>query len=354
MFYNMFIHTTIKKEKNNMKKASIILSTIMAIAGFAACGSTPAVVSDTSASSETKVNETEAETTAETTAETNAETNAETSSSEESYFEWASKTIAESEYAETAVEPYGTFEYKSYYSNTAERETGVNILLPPDYSEDKEYPVLYILHGFWDTEEWMARDIVGIPRMLTELYSEGKAEEMIVVLPYIFTSKEMPRCTGMDLENSLAYDNFINDLTTDLMPFIEENYSVKKGRENTAITGFSMGGRESLFIGFTRPDLFSYVGAVCPAPGLVEIPGSPMHPGQIEESELSVTEGSEPRLVYITYSDSDGVVADSPASYCKLLEDNGVEHTVKVLHGTGHDHTSVKPHLYDLFQVIFK
>lgn len=230
----------------------------------------------------------------------------------------------------------------------------MNVLLPPNYSEDKEYPVLYILHGFWDTEEWMARDIVGIPKMLTELYSEGKAEEMIVVLPYIFTSKEMPRCTGMDLENSLAYDNFINDLTTDLMPFIEENYSVKKGRENTAVTGFSMGGRESLFIGFTRPDLFSYVGAVCPSPGLVEIPGSPMHPGQIDKSELSVTKGSEPRLVYITYSDSDGVVADSPSSYCALLDTNGVEYAVKVLHGTGHDHTSVKPHLYDYLQVIFK
>ena len=331
---------------------------IMAISGFAACGNTAADVSETTTAPETTkaVESTAAETTADETssAETEAETSAESASSEESYFEWASKTIAESEFSEPSAEPYGTFEYKGYYSNTAGRETGVNILLPPNYSEDKEYPVLYILHGFWDTEEWMARDIVGIPKMLTELYSEGKAEEMIVVLPYIFTSKELPRCTGMDLENSLAYDNFINDLTTDLMPFIEENYSVKKGRENTAITGFSMGGRESLFIGFTRPDLFSYVGAVCPAPGLVEIPGSPMHPGQIEESELSVTEGSEPRLVYITYSDSDGVVTDFPASYCKLLETNGVEYAVKMLHGTGHDHTSVKPHLYDLFQVLFK
>ena len=295
-----------------MKKAKLFLSMLMVLASFAACGSPSANVSDNGGASETAVNATE------------TETSAEMSLTEQSYFDWASKTIADSSYEEKTVEPYGSFEKKSYLSNTAGRETPVNVLLPPNYSEDKEYPVLYILHGFRDTEEWMARDIVGIPKMLTELYSEGKAEEMIVVLPYIFTSKEMPRCTGMDLENSLAYDNFINDLTTDLMPFIEENYSVKKGRENTAVTGFSMGGRESLFISFTRPDLFSYVGAVCPAPGLVEIPGSPMHPGQIDKSELSVTEGSEPRLVYITYSDSDGVVADSPSSYCALLDTNGV------------------------------
>ena len=52
------------------------------------------------------------------------------------------------------------------------------------------------------------------------------------------------------------------------MPYIEKTYSVKTGRENTAITGFSMGGRESLLIGMQRPDLFSYIGAICPAPGV--------------------------------------------------------------------------------------
>ena len=24
-----------------------------------------------------------------------------------------------------------------------------------EYTEEKEYPVLYILHGFWDNEEWI-------------------------------------------------------------------------------------------------------------------------------------------------------------------------------------------------------
>lgn len=59
--------------------------------------------------------------------------------------------------------------------------------------------------------------------------------------------------------------------------------------------------------------------------------------------------------MYITYSDSDGVVGEFPETYCQLLEANGVENTTKkVLNGTAHDHTSVKPHLYDFFQVIFK
>ncbi len=170
---------------------------------------------------------------------------------------------------------YPTFEKHTYYSQTAQRDTPVNVLLPADYTEDKKYPVLYILHGYYDNQDWMARDIVHISTMLTNLVADGEAEEMIVVLPYIYCSAEMPYCTGMDAQNTLNYDNFINDLTTYLMPFIEENFSVAGGRENTAITGFSMGGRESLFIGFSLPEKFSYIGAVCAAPGLVKGTGDP-------------------------------------------------------------------------------
>ncbi len=208
---------------------------------------------------------------------------------------------------------YSEFQKYTYYSSTAERDTNVNILLPPDYSKEKEYPVLYILHGFYDNESWMARPVVNLSTIYGNLLEKGEAEEMIIVLPYIFCDKNMPYCTGMDLANCLAYDNFINDLTTDLMPFIESEFSVAKGRENTAITGFSMGGRESLFIGFQRPDLFGYIGSVCAAPGLVEVANSPMHPGQITEEEMTFTENN-PYLIFISSSKADGVVGNSPDS----------------------------------------
>ena len=248
---------------------------------------------------------------------------------------------------------YPEFKKFTYYSTAAERDTNVNVLLPADYSKDKEYPVLYILHGFYDNEGWMARKIVALSQILTNLQLDGEAEEMIVVLPYIFCSKELPYCTGMDLENCLAYDNFINDLTTDLMPFIEENFSVAKGRENTAITGFSMGGRESLFIGFSHPELFGYIGAVCPAPGLVSIGGSAMHPGQMQKEDMKFGE-NKPEVLLISSSKADGVVADSPDSYRRLLDSSGEEYLSHIMSSTGHDHSSVKPHLYNFFRIIFR
>lgn len=248
---------------------------------------------------------------------------------------------------------YAEFQKQTYFSTTAGRDTNVNVLLPPDYSEDKEYPVLYILHGFYDNEDWMTRPTVNLNIIYGNLLADGKAEEMIIVMPYIFCDKDMPWCTGMDIANCLAYDNFINDLTTDLMAFIESSFSVATGRENTAITGFSMGGRESLFIGFERPDLFGYIGAVCPAPGLVEIPGSPMHPGQMTAEEMVFGE-DKPYIVLVSSSQSDGVVGTSPDSYRSIMTENEVEYLSHVMRITGHDHTSVKPHLYNYLQLLFK
>ena len=245
---------------------------------------------------------------------------------------------------------YPEFEKFYYYSNTAERDTPVNVLLPADYSEDRKYPVLYILHGYYDNEDWMARDTVHISTMLTNLIADGEAEEMIVVCPYIYCSKDMPYCTGMDTQNTLNYDNFINDMMTDLMPFIEENFSAAEGRENTAITGFSMGGRESLFIGFSHPEIFGYIGSVCTAPGLVNGTGDPY---QLEVKEFCFTDVS-PYLLLLSAAENDGVVGGNPATYERMLTRNGTEHLWHTMSGTGHDASSVTPHLYNFMRMIFK
>lgn len=176
---------------------------------------------------------------------------------------------------------------------------------------------------------------------------------MIVVFPYIYTSKTQEVCSGLNLENSLNYDNFINDLVTDLMPYIEKNFSVKTGRENTAITGFSMGGRESLFIGLTRSDLFAYVGAACPAPGLTPGTDLSMHPGQLQENQLKPAHNS-PYLLMITGGGQDGTVGSQPSAYHNILTSNGVDHVWHYVTTGGHDSSSVQPHFYNYLRYIFK
>lgn len=247
---------------------------------------------------------------------------------------------------------YPEFNHLTYYSRTASRETGVNVLLPPGFSENKRYPVLYVLHGYFGNEYSISSPEMSLSVIYNNLLAKGMAKEMIMVLPYIFCDKNMPVCTEMNLTNSMAYDNFVNDLCLDLIPFIRKSLPVLTDRHYMAITGFSMGGREALYIGFTHPELFSYVGAVCPAPGLLKIQDSPMHPGQISEGLLCKKEGLALNVL-ISSSMSDDVVGTAPDSYRQVLSKNGIEFQTHIMKNEGHDESSVKPHFYNYLRLLF-
>ncbi|WP_254557734.1 alpha/beta hydrolase-fold protein, partial [Salmonella enterica] len=69
-----------------------------------------------------------------------------------------------------------------------------------------------------------------------------------------------------------------------LMPYINENYSTYTDRAHTAVCGFSMGGRVSLHLGFAMQDTFRYVGAFCPAPGILDFTDNGKYPAmQIQD-----------------------------------------------------------------------
>lgn len=145
--------------------------------------------------------------------------------------------------------------YASKVTGTLRHAT---VLLPAGYSEDKEYPVLYLIHGIGGSNRtWVNKkaDII----MQNLYYFEG-VPEMIVVCTNnnvnVFEST-----TGLSFREAVPfYDLIGEDLISSLMPYIEDKYSVKTGKENTAIAGNSMGGRESLYIAFNHQDKFDYIG----------------------------------------------------------------------------------------------
>ncbi|HQM00385.1 MAG TPA: family 43 glycosylhydrolase [Ruminococcus flavefaciens] len=208
---------------------------------------------------------------------------------------------------------YGTVKSGTYFSTTCNRNKPYNILLPANYDESKKYPVLYVMHGYWENQDRMiikGNGVMATRQIIGNAIASGEAEDMIVVFPYIYSSATQENCSAMDEPNNQAYDNFINDLTKDLMPHIEKTYSVKTGRENTAITGFSMGGRESLLIGTKRPDLFSYIGAICPAPGA--------------STDFKLDTENDPHLIFLTAGDNDQTVYTVPSGYHNDMEKNNI------------------------------
>lgn len=258
------------------------------------------------------------------------------------------ETEPASEREEQSGVAYGTVQKVSYYSNTCKRNRNFNILLPAGYSEDKEYPVLYAMHGYWQNEDTLIDEndeSMRLRQIIGNAIASGEAEDMIVVFPYIYASDTQDSCTAMDDANNAAYDNFINELTNDLMPYIESHYSVKTGKENTALTGFSMGGRESLYIAMKRPDLFGYAGSICPAPGV--------SPGLVSESDFKFTAES-PYLLMLTAGSDDTVVYSSPEGYHNILTSNGVPHIWHYVNGGYHGGNSIRAHIYNFVRAVFK
>ncbi len=250
---------------------------------------------------------------------------------------------------------YGELVKTGYYSETLEKDRNVNIVLPDGYTKDKKYPVLYILHGiFGDQNSMTGEEDPNIIVPIENLIASGEAKEMILVFPYMYASKTQDVCTGIDVENSAAYDNFVNDLVNDLMPFMEKNYSVATGRKNTAIIGFSMGGRESLAIGLLKPELFGYVGGIAPAPGLV--PGRDWameHPGQFAEEDIKFKDGVMPYLYMICSGDDDHTVGAFPKSYHELFEKNEITHVWYEIPGSDHGNPAIQSGIYNFCKYIF-
>ncbi len=250
---------------------------------------------------------------------------------------------------------YGTFTHATYYSDTCRMERGYSILLPADYREDKKYPVLYLLHGIFGDEYSFSNDGSNkIIEITGNMAADGLIDETIVVCPNMYATSDPGQKPAFDKESVLPYDNFINDLVNDLMPHIEENYAVLTGRDNTYLAGFSMGGRETIFITLQRPELFGYVCAISAAPGIVPAQDSFMtHEGQITEGEMRFANGAiEPQVFILCCGTRDSVVGTFPRQYHELFEKNGTRHIWYEITGANHDNNAIKSGLYNLFKQI--
>ena len=157
---------------------------------------------------------------------------------------------------------HGNVEYLNYYSKSLGATNHAVVYLPPSYGSDsqKRYPVFYLISGTTDTEEVYYK-VGRVNYILDNLLAEGKAQEMIVVLPYGNPYKllpAVPAAAGVP-QTRFGGDVFSLDLVNDLMPYVEQTYRTINDRDHRAIGGFSRGGNQGLSCGLRNLDKFSYL-----------------------------------------------------------------------------------------------
>jgi enterochelin esterase-like enzyme len=129
------------------------------------------------------------------------------------------------------------------------------IYLPPDYeTSQRNYPVLYLLHGGGDDQTgWV--QFGEVQNITDKAIREGTCTSMIIVMPDANTGR---RGYFNDIKGDWRYEDFFFQ---EFMPFIEKTYRTKNEKRFRAVSGLSMGGGGSFMYALHHPELFS---AACP------------------------------------------------------------------------------------------
>ena len=152
--------------------------------------------------------------------------------------------------------PHGRVSIVTYYSKVRKAYATMYVYTPASYSTgNKRYPVLYLQHGGGEDESgWTHQGKTNY--ILDNLITEGKAKEMIVVM-----SNGNITVPGAGFGYSIqGMKGFEEELTEVIIPFIDQSFRTIPDKQHRALSGLSMGGGQSFFVGLQHTELFSYIG----------------------------------------------------------------------------------------------
>jgi enterochelin esterase-like enzyme len=122
----------------------------------------------------------------------------------------------------------------------------VKVYLPPGYNDMLSYPVLYCQDG---------NDFFTMGRIATianKLILEENMQPMIIVGVSVERRKRTSEYSPVGELNAF-YKQFF---ATELLPYIESNFPIRRQPEERVLAGDSLGGTVSLHLAMDYPDLF--------------------------------------------------------------------------------------------------
>jgi enterochelin esterase-like enzyme len=233
------------------------------------------------------------------------------------------------------------FEYNSTVTGLKRKAV---VYLPPNYSSDRKYPVLYLLHGIGGNE-WEWSGYIHADAIVDNLIVAGKATPMILVMPNgraLADDRAPAPDKTFSPQNAEGFAKFERDLLDCLIPAIQAKYSVSTNREQRALAGLSMGGGQSLNFGLKHLDSFAWVGGFSSAPNTR--PSAELVPDPAAARE-------QLKLLYLSCGNQDGLMNISQGVHAYLKQHN-VPHTWNV-DNHGHDAGTWGNNLYHFAQRLF-
>jgi enterochelin esterase-like enzyme len=242
---------------------------------------------------------------------------------------WSMFYVPGADFMDTKQVPHGAVSAITYYSTALSKFRRMHVYTPPGYeaSGSQKYPVFYLLHGAGDCDEsWTSVGRAGF--IIDNLIADKKAKPMIVVMPAGHTSQTqgMGRGAAPAAGGPPPRDEFGEDFVNDIMPYVEKNYRTLNDRAHRAIAGLSMGGGQTLNVGFSHLDHFSYIGVF--SSGILGGAG----PAEWEKNHLTDLDNASLKkglkALWFRTGVDDGLITNSKSTV-ELLNKHGFSATFK-------------------------
>ncbi len=256
------------------------------------------------------------------------------------------------------------------------------VYLPYGYSEEKEYNVLYLMHGAGEDERyWLSEERMGKPTcaVLDYMMDKGEMEPTIVVASTVNLGRE----PGTEAVAHQFSDQTVNnqpsevpasptrannlslypqELRNDIIPLIETKYStyakgdiseesLKASRDHRAFAGFSMGSITTECVMQRCLDIISYYGNYSA--------------GSDNEDFFAAMASNEFKDLSINFwyhgEGSADFALDGHKQFCRAILErmndrvtDGVNYAYVEFKGGTHAYNCWLPHMYNCLKVFFK
>lgn len=248
---------------------------------------------------------------------------------------------------ELADVPHGVLHDHIYHSTSINGPNQVRVYTPPGYDpkDDKEYPVLFLLHGFGEKVSFWS-DFGKINLITDNLIFQNKVVEPIIVMPngdpveeayYKFFTSQVDGNAWM-VENMEKLDE---DLHQDLIPFLHAHYNIKSDKASMAISGSSMGGIQAVLLGIKNAPEFGWVIGMSTS---LDVP-----PFGLENKEAI----NSLHLFQLNIGENDSWGITQSNKVHMWLTENNIKHKYEVSKG-GHDWDIWRKNMIELLPKLFR
>jgi enterochelin esterase-like enzyme len=228
--------------------------------------------------------------------------------------------------------PHGNVQQILFPSRSTNTSRRAYVYTPPGYDKDKirQYPVLYLQHGWGEDETaWSNQGHVNL--IMDNLIAEGKIKPFLIVMTYGMTNEI--KYGGLA---SFKIEPFQTVLTEELIPYVDSNFRTLSNQANRAMGGLSMGGMETKSITLNKPDVFSHFALLS---------GGTYKPEDIKDK-------SKVKLIFLSCGSKerpDGI--KTAVSFLKTAGFNAVSY---ISEGTGHEFQTWRRSFNELAPLLFK